>query len=131
MTKLSKLVLDDGKRLTFSSLLWSKLKGKVDVLISMIQRNVTLESGNFSMYKDKVTEYRGRIYKQTLKLTQALSEIEKEFYVSVKQRMGSPTNSRDRLGYCDCNCHKGGLLDTQVQSLCLDRCCKKDKLVEE
>lgn len=36
-------------------------------------------------------------------LTEALSEIEKEFYVSVKQRMGNPSDSRDDEVKCK-NC---------------------------
>ena len=68
------------------------------------------------------------------KLSSIIEELEtlKKLHLSPSTD-GTPNNSlhdsdsKSSSKVCPCNCHKGGLLDTQVQSMCLERCCKNDK----
>jgi len=47
---------------------------EMDVLIGMIQRNTNLQASNYSIYKDKVTGYRNRLFKQAMIIKRHLSK---------------------------------------------------------
>lgn len=48
------------------------VKEALDVLIGMIQRATTLRASNVSIYGDKVTEYRERLFQQAMKVRKKL-----------------------------------------------------------
>lgn len=49
------------------------VKVQMDILTSMIQKNTTILTNNPSMYMDKVTEYRGKLYDQAMQVRKMLN----------------------------------------------------------
>ena len=53
------------------------IQKELSYLSGMIQRNVTLKASNYEIYKDKVTEYRNKLFEQIKALKKSLSTFEK------------------------------------------------------